>query len=79
MEVELLKWKEDDANWWGATSSGFPFGYEVRETDRGAVRYRIGSFGWDAYSGTVEEAKGHCQEDYRMRVLSCFESNQQTL
>lgn len=79
MKVELLKWEEDEPKWWGATSSGFPFGYEVRETDRGAVRYRIGSFGWEQYYGTVEEAKRHCQEDYRIRVLSCVEANQKTL
>lgn len=70
--VKPLTWVEDETNWWSAQPDAMLRGYEIRVTDRGAVRVRRGSEDWTAFHGTVPQAKAHWQADYERCILSAL-------
>jgi hypothetical protein len=69
--VKRLEWDMTEENWHTATTP-FNFGYEVRVTDRGAVRWRCGSRPFETFEGTLSEAKAACQADFETRIRSAL-------
>jgi hypothetical protein len=69
--VKPLDWEVDEPEWHVAKTV-FNFGYEVRRTDRGGIRFRYGNRSFETFDGTFEEAKAHCQADYEARIISAL-------
>lgn len=66
-----LKWDETEENWHTAATV-FNYGYEVRKTDRGAIRLRIGNGRFEDFDGSFEQAKAACQADFEARISSAL-------
>lgn len=68
--VKPLQWEAEEENWQTA-STPFGYGYEVRKTDRGTIRLRIGLAGpFKDFPGSFDEAKAAAQEDFAARIAS---------
>jgi hypothetical protein len=72
-KVKQLEWIEYEENWFAAGIPELRFGYEVRETQRGGVRMRMPMENFEAFNGTLEEAKAAAQADFERRIRSVIE------
>lgn len=75
VKVKALEWKLEERQWWSACPPVMigGCGYEVRVTDRGKTRIRLGSNPWHDFDGVSSEAKDVCQMDFVRRVQSALE------
>lgn len=71
MSVKALEWEVEEERWHSAKTP-FNYGYEVRLTDRDAVRWRHGTRSFEPFDGSFEEAKAAAQADYEQRILSAL-------